>query len=143
MSLQPHNRRYQLQIRRSVFLHIGSRPSPIIVKAVKDGVIDLLMPEMYYTWNGKIDGLKAAIERFRELGILDKTVFGLATAANYAGYGNAQQHAEFLEKQIALIRKLAPESPGLAFYSNSTLPGVKEAVDDLCRKYYLEEGGSK
>ena len=122
--------------------HIGSRPSPVIVKAVKDGVIDLLMPEIYYTLGRKIDGLKTAIERFRELGILDKTVIGLGTAANYAGYGTAKQHAEFLEKQIALIRKLAPESPGLAFYSKSTLPGVKAAVDDLCRKYYLENGKS-
>ncbi|MBQ9335927.1 MAG: hypothetical protein IJS14_01360 [Lentisphaeria bacterium] len=123
--------------------HIGSRPSPAIVQAVKEGTVDLLLPEIYYTWNGKIDGLKGIIERFRKLGILEKTVFGLGTASNYAGWGTAEQHAEYLEKQIALIREFAPESPGLAFYSSSTLPGVKAKVDDLCRKYYLEEGGSK
>ena len=123
--------------------HIGGRPTPAIVRAVKDGTVDLLMPEIYYTWDRKIDGLKEIIKRFRKLGILDKTVFGLGTAAGYGGWGTAQQHAEYLEKQIALIRKFAPESPGLAFYSSATLPGVKEKVDDLCRKYYLEEGGQE
>lgn len=123
--------------------HIGGKPTPAIVRAVKDGTVDLLMPEIYYTWDQKIDGLKETIRRFRKLGILDKTVIGLGTAAGYAGWGTAQQHADYLEKQIALIRKLAPESPGLAFYSSSTLPGVKEKVDDLCRKYYLEDGGQK
>jgi len=123
--------------------YIGRKPSPAIVRAVKDGTVDLLMPEIYYTWDRKIDGLKETIKRFRKLGILNKTVIGLGTAAGYAGWGTAQQHAEYLEKQIALIRKLAPESPGLAFYSSATLPGVKEKVDDLCRKYYLEEGGQE
>lgn len=120
--------------------HIGGNISPEIVEAVKDGTIDLLLPERYFTYGQPIAQMEKEIAQWRKLGILEKTVVGLGTRKSYAGFANAEQHSEFLEQQIALIRRLAPEMPGLAFYSTATLPGVKEKVDQLCRKYFLEHG---
>lgn len=119
--------------------HIGAKPAPEIVEALKDGTIDLIMPERYHTYDAPMEeSLKKDIAHLRALGILDKTIFGLGTHRNYAGFGNTVQHAGYLERQIALIRRLAPESPGLAFYNDYTLPGLKEKVDELCRRYFLE-----
>lgn len=124
--------------------HIGANLKPEIVEAVKDGTIDLVMPERYHTWDAPMEeSLKKDIAMLRKMGVLHKTIIGLGTHRNYAGYGNAEQHAEYLEKQIALIRKLAPESPGMAFYNDAALPGVKEKVDGFCKKYFLEERNEK
>jgi len=119
--------------------HIGANLKPEIVEALKDGTIDLVMPERYHTFNAPMEeSLKKDINMLRRMGVLDKTIIGLGTHRNYAGFGSAEDHAAYLEKQIALIRKLAPESPGMAFFSAATLPGLKEKVDDMCRKYFLE-----
>ena len=119
--------------------HIGANLKPEIVEALKDGTIDLVMPERYHTFNAPMEeSLKKDINMLRRVGVLDKTIIGLGTHRNYAGFGSAEDHAAYLEKQIALIRKLAPESPGMAFFSAATLPGLKEKVDDMCRKYFLE-----
>ena len=115
-----------------------------VIRGLMDGTIDLIMPERYHTWDAPMEeSLKKDINMLRQMGVLHKTVIGLGTHRNYAGYGNAAQHAEYLEKQIALIRKLAPESPGMAFYNDAALPGVKEKVDGFCKKYFLEERNEK
>ena len=111
-----------------------------IAELTKQGVIDLLMLEIYINCGSLKyeERLSKAIENARKAGVLHRTVIGLGSAAGYANYASPHAHAEFLEKQIQFIRKEAPEMPGLAFFSASTLPGVDVKLDEMCFKYFIQ-----
>lgn len=109
-------------------------------KLVKDGVIDLLIFERYIGVGGDFEkSIRGNIKQAREFDCIDKTIIGLGSGAKYANFESPQTHADFLEKQIKLIRKEAPEMPGVGFFTSGTLPGVKEQLDEMCYKYFIKD----
>ena len=108
----------------------------------ENAAIDLFLFELYFhvnspekVWQGR---LLQNINAARKLGCLHRCIVGLGSAAGYGG-AKPEKHAAFLEEQIAFIRKHAPEMPGIAFFTSSTLPGVGEAVDRACFEYFVEQ----
>jgi len=117
-----------------------------MVQMVTSGKVDLLVFEIYLgrddpKWADKIDYY---IKQAKDAGILDRCICGLATdmdmnnrRKNSVGL-TAQQHADFIEEQIAHIRTKAPEMPGVGFFTARTLPGERALIDDICRRYFVK-----
>lgn len=127
--------------------HIGGQPDPLILAAQRKGEIDIVILELYLAnipekRRERLENLAEKIKWVVAHGVPERTVIGLGARFDYAGWHGAEEHVAWLEEQIKLIRELAPMMPGVAFYSTDTLPGVKEKVDLLCRKYFLENQSS-
>ena len=108
---------------------IGTQAAPEIVELVKKGVIDLLLFEVYVKPGEDTAPLLQAIENFRDYGIIDHCVMGLVTDQTWSNWTTPEVQRDSILEQMRLIRQLAPESPGFAFWSANTQPGVAEAVD--------------
>ena len=108
---------------------IGTQAAPEIVELVKKGVIDLLLFEVYVKPGEDTAPLLQAIENFRDYGIIDHCVMGLVTDQTWSNWTTPEVQRDSILEQMRLVRQLAPESPGFAFWSANTQPGVAEAVD--------------
>ena len=108
-----------------------------LAEAIRDGTIDLFLPEVYLMYGEPLKKLEIAIECAQKLKISEKTVIGLGVADMFAGFSTPEEQGAFLEKQIKLIRERAPEMPGAAFF-NCGRPEVRKIVDQLCVKYFLQ-----
>ena len=53
-------------------------------------------------------------------------------------FATAEEQADFIVEQIKVIRKVAPQMPGIAFFSSKAHPEVLKKADEACRKYFLE-----
>ncbi len=102
--------------------------APQLAAVYKD-MVDLVMLETYYDLNDAWI-IPFQLQTSRCNGIVDKTVIGLGLgkeAPHLGGY-NWTRTPEELKQQLALIRFVAPESPGIAFFgSYNGKPGERAA----------------
>ncbi|MBR6470656.1 MAG: hypothetical protein IKS83_02560 [Victivallales bacterium] len=117
---------------------IGTEAAPEIVELVKSGVIDFLLFEVYVKPGEDTAPLRKAIENFRSYGIIDHCIMGLVTDQTWSNWTSPEVQRDSILEQMRLVRQLAPESPGFAFWSANTQPGVAEAVDQECYHLFLE-----
>lgn len=129
----------------SAVWHIGNTPQKEVIDALKKREIDLLMPEIYFTdgtakeRSKALKSLRARLEKLRKTGVAEYMLIGLGTHRNYLGWGGSPaKHAEFIEEQIKLVREILPMTPGIAFYSSSADVELLKKVDQMCKKYFLE-----
>ncbi len=117
---------------------IGTQAAPEIVELVKSGVIDLLLFEVYVKPGEDPAPLREAIENFRSYGIIDHCLMGLVTDQSWSNWTTPEVQRDSILEQMRLVRELAPESPGFAFWSADTQPGVAESVDEECYRLFLK-----
>ncbi len=133
---------------------IGEDTAPEIAELVRNGTVDLLMFEVYIKPGESFDPLKKTIANLRKHRIANKSLIGLVTHKDWNNWKDAQTQAQSVIAQLRLIRELAPEIPGAAFWSDDAQPGVIEAVDRACYDLFLKgtpsepthapkQGGSK
>ena len=104
------------------------------------------MPEIYYKDGSPeeqqkaLKSLRSRLEKLRQTGVAQYMLIGLGTHRNYLGWGGSpDKHAKFIEEQIKLVREVLPMSPGIAFYSSEADTSFLKQVDEMCRKYFLEQ----
>ena len=117
---------------------IGTQAAPEIIQLVKDGVIDFLLFEVYVKPGEDTAPLRKAVENFRSYGIIDHCIMGLVTDQTWSNWASPEVQRDSILEQMRLVRQLAPESPGFAFWSANTQPGVAEAVDEECYRLFLK-----
>lgn len=109
--------------------------------AVYRDTVELVMMETYFdlkdAWM-----IPFQLQAARLNGILDKSVvaLGLGKESKDQGGWAWTQTKEELEQQIGLIRFVAPESPGVAFFGNWKLrenncPLTDEQLDEVCGRF--------
>lgn len=104
--------------------------------------IDLFVPEVYLNYRGNHLGhIEAYVRRVRAVGCADRTVLGLGI--NIIEDENKQPRViptkEDVLRQIRYIKALAPELPGVGFFTSySAAPGVAEYADELCQEYFIQ-----
>ncbi len=130
----------------SAVWHIGYSPQKEVIQALKERKIDLIMPEIYYKDGSPeeqqkaLKSLRSRLEKLRQTGVAQYMLIGLGTHRNYLGWGGSpDKHAKFIEEQIKLVREVLPMSPGIAFYSSEADTSFLKQVDEMCRKYFLEQ----
>ena len=103
------------------------------------------MPEIYYTdgtpaeQQKALKSLRAKLEKLRKTGVAEYMLIGLGTHHNYLGWeGSPDKHARFIEEQIKIVREVLPMTPGIAFYSSAADTKLLKQVDEMCKKYFLE-----
>ncbi|MBR2357563.1 MAG: hypothetical protein IKA65_06030 [Lentisphaeria bacterium] len=129
----------------SAVWHIGNSPQKEVIEALKKRQIDLIMPEIYFTDGTAkerakaLKSLRGRLEKLRKTGVAEYMLIGLGTHRNYLGWGGSPaKHAEFIEEQIKLVREILPMTPGIAFYSSDADAELLKKVDQMCKKYFLE-----
>ena len=117
---------------------IGEDTVPEIAELVKNKTVDLLMLEVYLKPGDDISAHDRAVENMRKLGIADKTLIGLVTHKEWDTWVSAEEQTADILAQMRHIRKIAPEMPGFAFWSDDAKHGVIEAVDKECFRLFIE-----
>ena len=114
--------------------------APQLAKVYRD-TVDLVMLETYYTLDDAWM-IAFALQTARLNGILDRSVIGLGLGSEAPRLGGWEwtRTAQELEQQIRLIRYVAPESPGVAFFG-SFLEGdramrmTRQELDYICGRF--------
>ncbi len=109
-----------------------------IAEIVKSGVIDLLMLEIYIRPGEDESRIDKAALKMRKLGIADKTLIGLVTDKTWNNSASNDAYVKSVLRQMERVRKVMPESPGVAFWSADAPPGMRQAVDAKCYELYLK-----
>ena len=130
----------------SAVWHIGNSPQKEVIQALQANQIDLIMLEIYYKdgtpaeEESALKSLRKKLEKLRTVPAVEKMLIGLGSHRNYLGWeGSPDKHARFIEKQIRLVREILPMTPGIAFYSSDADAVFLKKVDEMCRKYFLEQ----
>jgi len=114
--------------------------APKLAAVYRDSV-ELIMMETYVDLN---DSWMIAfqLQAARLNGLLEKSLvaLGLGKESNDKGGEHWTQTAEELEQQIRLIRFVAPESPGVAFFGKWKLkenkcPLTDKQLDEICSRF--------
>ncbi|MBM3474798.1 MAG: hypothetical protein FJX75_16155 [Armatimonadetes bacterium] len=106
-------------------------------------VVDLFIPEVYLNYRGNHLGtFDSYIEETRAAGVMDRTVCGLGinivTDEKTKEVRASPTKADVL-RQIRHLKRLAPEMPGVGFFtSDSAAEGVAESADELCGEYFVK-----
>ena len=107
--------------------------------AVYRDTVELVMMETYFdlkdAWM-----IPFQLQTARLNGLLGKTIIGLGIGKESPDLGGHPwtQTREELDQQLRLIRFVAPESPGVAFFGLDRLgkcPLTKEELDQLCQRF--------
>ena len=101
--------------------------------------VELVMMETYFDLNDAWM-IPFQLQTARLNGLLGKTIVGLGIGKESPGLGGSRwtQTKEELDQQLRLIRFVAPESPGVAFFGLDRLgkcPLTGEELDRLCRQF--------
>jgi hypothetical protein len=119
-------------------------PIPKILGDAYRDVVDLIMLESYLKDKDDYWFAAAQVQSARIHGVLSKTivVLGIGKGGN-AGEEWARTQEE-LEQQIRFVRMLAPEAPGIGFYSGTDWPELLAKADELSGHYFeLPTDGSQ
>jgi hypothetical protein len=102
--------------------------------------IALFIGENYYHIGTDLSAFDVHIKRAREMGYLDRFIFGLGSSVEEAGRmghtHTVNEQLAFMEKEMRYIAESAPEMPGIGLYGSR--PGLSKLVDQLCYKYFVE-----
>ena len=109
--------------------------------AVYRDTVELVMMETYVDLNDPWM-IAFQLQAARLNGLLERSVvaLGLGKESDDKGGYRWTQKAEELEQQIRLIRFVAPESPGVAFFGKWKLkendcPLTDKQLDDICGRF--------
>lgn len=104
--------------------------------------VDLFVPEIYLNYRGNHLGqFDAYFRTIRAAGVMDRTVPGLGVNVRKdkdTGEIIVAPSRDDVLRQVRYLKTVAPEIPGVGFFSTGTAPGVGEYCDQLCRDYYIE-----
>ena len=117
-------------------------PIPKVLAEAYQDVADLVMMECYVGSSKSYWWIATQVQAARMHGLLPKTIvaLGLGKGGN-PGEDWAQTNEE-LEQQIRFVRLIAPESPGIGFFSGT--PALYAKADELCSRYFdIPTDGSK
>jgi hypothetical protein len=108
-------------------------------REVRDAV-DLFVPEIYLNYSGNHLGkIDEYVRRTRQVGCADRMIPGLGINVIEDQQKRptvVPTRADVL-RQIRHLKTIAPELPGVGFFTASAAPGVAEYADELCGEYYL------
>ena len=109
-------------------------PVPQVLADAYRDVVDLVMMESYVHDPQQYFMIAWQAWTARKYGILPKTIFilGLGKGGN-PGEDWAESKEE-VERQIRFVRLIAPESPGVGFFSGTT--ELLAAADTLCARFF-------
>lgn len=130
------------QARPELFIavwNIGDQVSDRIAEQLKAGIIDLVMLEIYIRPGENIQRLDAAAEAMRRQGIADKVIIGLVTNRTWSGGASDQEYIKSLQNQMRHLRRVFPESPGVAFWDAIAPPGMPEAAEAMIEELYFQQ----
>jgi len=106
------------------------RTSPSTERSLK--AVDLVLAEAYLFYRAyDPTSLYEIAANLRHAGVLHKAVLGLDLYTQ-------ELTPACVEAQFRHVKRAAPESPGVALFTyHSAAPGLAQAVDQLCRKYFV------
>jgi hypothetical protein len=119
-------------------------PIPKVLGDAYRDVVDLVTLESYLKDKDDYWFAAAQVQSARIHGLLSKTIvaLGIGKGGN-PGEEWACTKAE-LEQQVRFVRMIAPEAPGIGFYSGSDWPELLAKADELSSRYFdLPTDGSK
>ncbi|MGA2064356.1 MAG: hypothetical protein ABSG86_05285 [Thermoguttaceae bacterium] len=111
-------------------------PIPKVLAEAYRDVASLVMLECYVGDKKDYWWIATQVHAARMHGLLPKTIvaLGLGTGGN-PGELWARTPAE-LERQIRFVRLVAPESPGVGFFSAGATPELMARADALCSRFF-------
>lgn len=110
-------------------------PIPKVLAETYRDVAALVMLEAYIRDKNQYWWMAAQAQSARIHGLLPKTiiVLGLGKGGNPGEIWACTK--EELEQQIRFVRLIAPESPGIGFFSGGNWPELVDTADQLCGHY--------
>jgi hypothetical protein len=108
-------------------------PIPKVLAEAYRDVADLVMMESYVGDKKQYWFIAAQAWSARRYGILAKTILVLGVGKGGNPGENWAQTKEELEQQIRFVRLIAPESPGVGFYSGT--PELLASADAFCARF--------
>ena len=108
-------------------------------REVRDAV-DLFVPEIYLNYSGDHLGrIDEYVGRARRVGCLDRTIPGLGinVVKDRENRPTVVPTREDVLRQVRHLKTIAPELPGVGFFTANAAPGVAEYADQLCGEYYV------
>lgn len=108
-------------------------------REVRDAV-DLFVPEIYLNYSGDHLGrIDEYVGRARRVGCLDRTIPGLGinVVKDRENRPTVAPTREDVLRQVRHLKTIAPELPGVGFFTANAAPGVAEYADQLCGEYYV------
>ena len=116
-------------------------PIPKVLAEAYRDVADLVMMESYVGDKKQYWWIASQVWSARSYGILAKTIVVLGVGKGGNPGENWAQTKEELEQQIRFVRLIAPESPGVGFYSGTA--ELLARADALCAQFsHLPTDGS-
>src|SRR5271157_392308 len=109
-------------------------PIPQVLAEAYRDVADLVMLESYVHSQRQYWWIASQVWSARKYGLLPKTIMVLGVGKGGKPGENWAETKEELEQQIRFIRLIAPESPGVGFYSGT--PELLTAADALCSRFF-------
>jgi len=109
-------------------------PIPQVLAEAYRDVADLVMLESYVSNQRQYWWIATQVWSARKYGILPKTIVVLGVGKGGNPGENWAETKEELEQQIRFVRLIAPESPGVGFYSGT--PELLTSADDLCAHFF-------
>jgi hypothetical protein len=109
-------------------------PIPQVLAETYRDVADLVMLESYVSDQRQYWWIASQVWSARKYGILPKTIIVLGVGKGGNPGENWAETKEELEQQIRFVRLIAPESPGVGFYSGT--PELLTAADALCTHFF-------
>ncbi len=119
-------------------------PIPKVLGDAYRDVADLVMLESYLKDKDDYWFVAAQVQSARIHGVLPKTIVALGIGKGGNPGEEWARTKEELEQQVRFVRMLAPEAPGIGFYSGGDWPELVAKADELCSHYAdLPTDGSK
>jgi hypothetical protein len=116
-------------------------PIPQVLAETYRDVADLVMFESYVHSSKSYWYIATQVWSARRYGLLPKTIVVLGVGKGGNPGEEWAQTKEELEQQIRFVRMIAPESPGIGFYSGT--PDLLYSADAICTHYFhLPTNGS-
>jgi hypothetical protein len=108
-------------------------PIPKVLAEAYRDVADLVMMESYVGDKKQYWSIASQVWSARRYGVLSKTIVVLGVGKGGNPGENWAQTKEELEQQVRFVRLVAPESPGVGFFSGT--PELLASADALCARF--------
>jgi hypothetical protein len=110
-------------------------PYPDVLARIYRKAVDLVMMEAYVGDKAQYWHLMTQVEAARLNGLLNRSIVLLGLGVGGQPGENWISSAAELEQQIRFVRFIAPESPGIGFFTGKVDPGVLARADELCQRF--------
>ena len=119
-------------------------PIPKVLGDAYRDVVDLVTLESYLKDKDDYWFAAVQVQSARLHGVLPKTIVVLGIGKGGNPGEDWARTKEELEQQVRFVRMIAPEAPGIGFYSGADWPELMAKADELSSRYFdLPTDGSK